>query len=97
MSDHFRSSEDVLTLSFQSGRVYIIHCSMLCLFHNGILGLNSPHKVGRMMMNIRGLVLDDPGHTVRLQTLDFATFGSQTALGLGSEHEMAPYEAGNSI
>jgi len=28
--------------------------------------------VGRMMMNIRGLVLDDPEHTVHLQTLQFA-------------------------
>jgi len=25
-----------------------------------------------MMMNIRGLVLDDPGHSVHLQTLRFA-------------------------
>jgi len=25
-----------------------------------------------MMMNIRGLVLDDPEHTVHLQTLQFA-------------------------
>jgi len=24
-----------------------------------------------MMMNIRGLILDDPGHTVHLQTLEF--------------------------
>jgi len=24
-----------------------------------------------MMMNIRGLILDDPGHTVRLRTLEF--------------------------
>jgi hypothetical protein len=30
------------------------------------------HKVGRMMMNIRGLIMDDPEHTVHLQTLDFA-------------------------
>jgi len=27
--------------------------------------------VGRMMMNIRGLILDDPEHTVHLQTLQF--------------------------
>ncbi|KIM72227.1 hypothetical protein PILCRDRAFT_16333 [Piloderma croceum F 1598] len=27
--------------------------------------------VGRMMMNIRGLILDDPQHTVHLQTLQF--------------------------
>jgi hypothetical protein len=25
-----------------------------------------------MMMNIRGLILDDPEHTVHLQTLEFA-------------------------
>jgi hypothetical protein len=29
-------------------------------------------QVGRMMMNIRGLILDDPEHTVHLQTLQFA-------------------------
>ncbi|KIM82052.1 hypothetical protein PILCRDRAFT_820951 [Piloderma croceum F 1598] len=28
--------------------------------------------VGRMMMNIRGLILDDPEHTVHLKTLQFA-------------------------
>jgi hypothetical protein len=28
--------------------------------------------VGRMMMNLRGLVLDDPEHTVHLQTIQFA-------------------------
>jgi len=27
--------------------------------------------VGRMMMNIRGLILEDPGHTLHLQTLQF--------------------------
>ena len=26
-----------------------------------------------MMMNIRGLIMDDPEHTVHLQTLQFAT------------------------
>jgi hypothetical protein len=29
--------------------------------------------VGRMMMNIRGLIMDDPEHTVHLQTLEFAS------------------------
>jgi len=29
-------------------------------------------SVGRMMMNIRGLILNDPEHTVHLQTLQFA-------------------------
>jgi hypothetical protein len=37
-------------------------------------GLTSPHKVGRMMMNIRGLIMDDPVHTTHLQTLEFATW-----------------------
>ncbi|KIM83163.1 hypothetical protein PILCRDRAFT_7563 [Piloderma croceum F 1598] len=27
--------------------------------------------VGRMMMNLRGLILDDPEHTAHLQTLQF--------------------------
>jgi len=30
-------------------------------------------SVGRMMMNIRGLILDDPVHTVHLQSLQFTT------------------------
>jgi hypothetical protein len=34
--------------------------------------LIAPHKVGRMMMNIRGLVLDDPKHTTHLHTVQFA-------------------------
>jgi len=29
--------------------------------------------VGRMMMNIRGLIMDDPEYTVHLQTLSFCT------------------------
>jgi len=29
--------------------------------------------VGRMMMNIRGLIMDDPEHTTNLKTLQFAT------------------------
>jgi hypothetical protein len=33
--------------------------------------LSSSHKVGRMMMNIRGLIMDDPEHTIHLQTLQF--------------------------
>jgi hypothetical protein len=32
-----------------------------------------------MMMNIRGLILDDPGHTVHLQTLEFATCTNASA------------------
>ena len=30
-------------------------------------------QVGRMMMNIRGLIMSDPEHTLHLQTLQFAT------------------------
>jgi hypothetical protein len=30
------------------------------------------HKLGCLMMNIRGLVLDDPDHTVHVRTLQFA-------------------------
>jgi hypothetical protein len=29
------------------------------------------------MMNIRGLIVDDPEHTVYLQTLEFANRGSE--------------------
>jgi hypothetical protein len=36
------------------------------------LDLTSRHQVGRMMMNIRGLILDDPEHTIYLQTFQFA-------------------------
>jgi hypothetical protein len=49
------------------------HRGTLVLFRNCILSLTAPHKVGRMMMNIRGLILDDSEHTVHLQTLQFAT------------------------
>jgi len=35
--------------------------------------------VGRMMMNIRGLVLDDPAHTMHLQTLQFAAPSGATS------------------
>jgi hypothetical protein len=37
------------------------------------LDLTLPHQVSRMMMNIRGLILDDPEHTTYLQTLQFVT------------------------
>jgi hypothetical protein len=29
------------------------------------------HQVGRMMMNIRGLILEDPEHVVHLLSLQF--------------------------
>jgi hypothetical protein len=35
--------------------------------------------VGRMMMNIRGLILDDPEHTVHLQTMQFTTSSNSGA------------------
>ncbi|KIM89581.1 hypothetical protein PILCRDRAFT_1925 [Piloderma croceum F 1598] len=44
--------------------------------------------VGRMMMNIRGLIMDDPEHTTHLQTLQFATrthAGSEIEEGTGDE------------
>jgi hypothetical protein len=42
----------------------------------GLISLLTP-KVGRMMMNIRGLILDDPEHNVRLRTLAFASHRNQ--------------------
>jgi len=36
-------------------------------------------SVSRMMMNIRGLAMDDPDNTVHLQTLRFASNGSSNA------------------
>jgi hypothetical protein len=36
-----------------------------------MFGLTSSRKVGRMMMNIRGLIMDDSKHTVHLQALQF--------------------------
>jgi hypothetical protein len=33
-------------------------------------------QVSRMAMNIRGLIMDDPDHTVHLQTLRFASGAS---------------------
>jgi hypothetical protein len=47
------------------------YCSALHLFHEWIYGLTALLQVGRMMMNIRGLVLDDPGHTMHLRALQF--------------------------
>jgi hypothetical protein len=40
--------------------------------------------VGRMMMNIRGPIMDDPEHTVHLQTIQFTT---RTNLGAEIEDE----------
>jgi hypothetical protein len=59
-------------MPFQSNPVHIINRSMLYLFYAEMFGLNLPHQVGRMMMNIRGLIMGDPEHTTHLQTLQFA-------------------------
>jgi hypothetical protein len=46
-----------------------------------------------MMMNIRGLILDDPEHTVHLQTLQFAAPNNsgreieEVASRLGIDHQ----------
>ena len=40
-----------------------------------------------MMMNIRGLIIDDPEHTIHLQTLEFATCTNR-----GSDIETAEIE-----
>ena len=41
-------------------------------FISWIYDLTSLREVGHMMMNIRGLILDDPEHTMHLRTLEFA-------------------------
>lgn len=63
---------DLIVMRFQSSPVLNVHCSAQRLFHTKILFWPSLFKVGRMMMNIRGLILDDPEHTVYLQTIQFA-------------------------
>ena len=83
------SSEYVLNASFQPNAVHSFRCGTLVLFRNcNSFCLTSPHKVGRMMMNIRGLIMDDPEHTTHLQTLQFATrtnAGSEIEEGTGGE------------
>jgi hypothetical protein len=39
--------------------------------------------MGRMMMNLRGIIFDDPEHTVHLQTLQFAAGRSSEDEDLG--------------
>jgi hypothetical protein len=41
---------------------------------------NGLHKAGRMMMNIRGLIMDDPEHTVHLHTIHFATHDNSDSM-----------------
>jgi hypothetical protein len=57
------------------------HCSALHSFYDDIWvsPQRLPHKAGRMMMNIRGLILDDPEHTVHLRTLQFAARTNSTS------------------
>jgi len=44
--------------------------------------------VGRMMMNIRGLIMEDPEHTTHLQTLQFATrINASSEIEEGTEGE----------
>jgi len=43
--------------------------------------------VSRMMMNIRGLIMEDPEHTIHLRSLEFAACTNP-----GSEMEMAEME-----
>ena len=47
-----------------------------------------------MMMNIRGLLLDDPIHTIHLQTIQFAPVTLCAEAGL--EEELVAYRARNS-
>jgi hypothetical protein len=42
------------------------------LFHDKEFYLKLAQKVSRMMMNIRGLIMEDPEHTIHLRTLEFA-------------------------
>jgi hypothetical protein len=60
-------------MSVQSNPVHNFNCSALHLSHSRICHcvLTPSFKVGRMMMNIRGLILDDPEHTMCLRTLQF--------------------------
>jgi hypothetical protein len=48
-----------------------------------------------MMMNIRGLILDDPEYTVHLQTLVLATDVPCSESDL--EHEMGAYGARSTV
>jgi len=51
-------------------------------FRNQEFDLKLAQKVSNMMMNIRGLIMDDPEHTIHLRTLEFAT---RTHTNAGSE------------
>jgi hypothetical protein len=71
--------------SVQSNPMHINYCSTLWyLLCDEEFDLTSAQKVSRMMMNIRGLIMEDPEHTIHLQTLEFAVRTNP-----GSEIEMA--------
>ena len=74
-------------MSVQSNPVYSNYCSTFCPFRGQEFDLKLAQKVSRMMMNIRGLIMDDPEHTIHLSTLEFATRTNP-----GSEIEMAEIE-----
>jgi len=62
--------------------------------YNFTIGFGTPMQciasvaVGRMMMNIRGLIMEDPEHTTHLQTLQFVT---RTNAGSEIEERMEVY------
>jgi hypothetical protein len=73
VSEVFGVFEYVLTFSFQSRPMCGFYGGVPSLLCDEICDLTSSHKVGRIMMNIRGLIMDDPEHTVHLQTIQFTT------------------------
>jgi hypothetical protein len=45
-----------------------------------------------MMMNIRGLILDDPEHTVHLYTLEFASYPNPgSEIGVEARYQSAEW------
>jgi hypothetical protein len=47
-------------------------CGALCLVRDEMF-FDLATQVGRIMMNLRGLIMDDPEHTLHLQALQFNT------------------------
>jgi hypothetical protein len=73
--------------------MHSFHCGALHLLRDEISDPTPSHKVGRMMMNLRGLVLDDPEHTAHLQTLQFAAYNNTDSGGEVRIHTDEFYEA----
>jgi len=85
LSYHKRMNQTVVMLARDSIIYFIVIFACLILDilanvdHNITIGVTTPTQcissiaVGRMMMNIRGLIMDDSEHTTHLQTLQFAT------------------------